>query len=193
MTRTYLVALAVLAGGCAKQAGRAPTKQAASSEGLLAGEVRVNVEGHPEVAPFEVLARSNRIEKAPCTRCHSLPLRQMKPVTPAAHWNVTVRHAKAETMNCQTCHADPNTGELRLLQGAAIGFDHAYKLCGQCHSAQEKDWAGGAHGKRAGGWAPPRVSLSCAGCHNPHAPAFDRRWPARAGRPEPIDSGESKE
>lgn len=173
--------------GCGGKAGRAPSRQAASSEPLLEGQARVAVEGHPEVAAFQILSRSGRLEKLPCTRCHSVPVAQMKPVKPAAHWNVALRHAKPETMNCQTCHAEPERGELRMMQGAPVAFDHVYRLCGQCHASQEKDWAGGAHGKRAAGWAPPRVSLSCTACHNPHAPAFDRRWPARAGRPEPME------
>lgn len=181
------VALTSSTIGCSGGAGRAASKQPASSEPLIEGLARVKVEGHPEVAPFEAAARIPRLTKMPCTRCHSVPLERMKPVKPAAHWEVVLKHAKPETMNCQTCHAEPAQGELRMMQGAAVSFDHVYKLCGQCHAAQERDWAGGAHGKRAAGWAPPRVSLSCTGCHNPHTPAFDHRWPARAGRPEPME------
>ena len=180
--------LAAMAIGCGGgNAGRPPSRQPASSDPLLEGRVRVTVEGHPEVAGFQILARGGRMEKLPCTRCHSVPVARMKPITPAAHWSVVLRHAKPDTMNCQTCHAQPESGELRMMQGAPVGFDHVYKVCGQCHAAQERDWAGGAHGKRAAGWAPPRVSFACTECHNPHAPAFDRRWPARAGRPEPME------
>ena len=39
------------------------------------------------------------------------------------------------------------------------------------------DWAGGAHGKRLAGWAPPRVSKTCVECHNPHQPQWDKRAP----------------
>ena len=71
---------------------------------------------------------------------------------------------------------------LRTLNGQAVAFDHAYQVCAQCHSSQAKDWAGGAHGKRLGGWAPPRVVASCTACHDPHRPALDKRWPSRASR-----------
>lgn len=182
-----LLAMLVCAGCGPEAVRRPPVAKAASSEPLLEGVKRVAVTGHSELPAFAVAARSAQMEKLPCTRCHTLPVAQMKPVKPAAHWNVAIKHAKAETMNCQTCHAEPEKGELRMMQGAAVGFDHAYQICGQCHAAQERDWAGGAHGKRAAGWAPPRVALSCTGCHNPHAPAFDRRWPARAGRTEPME------
>ncbi|MCC6537278.1 MAG: cytochrome C [Bryobacterales bacterium] len=186
--KLLLLAVALFASAaCRSDAGRPAAKQAASSEPLLEGRARVNVEGHAEVPGFAILARTAQMQKLPCNKCHTVPLAQMKPVKPAAHWNVVLKHAKPETMNCNTCHADADKGELRMMQGAPVGFDHAYKLCGQCHAAQEKDWAGGAHGKRAAGWAPPRVALSCTGCHNPHTPAFDRRWPARAGRPETTE------
>jgi cytochrome c553 len=65
-----------------------------------------------------------------------------------------------------------------------VSFDHSYQVCAQCHSRQASDWASGAHGKRAGGWAPPRVIYACAQCHNPHSPRWDTRWPAVAGRQE---------
>lgn len=188
MTRALAIfALLASALSCSHAVGRPAAKGSVSSEPFLEGLARVPVEGHAEAAPFHVAARVPHLPKMPCTRCHSVPLERMRPVKPAAHWTILLKHAKPETMNCQTCHAEPSRGELRLLQGAAVGFDHAYRVCGQCHAAQERDWAGGAHGKRAAGWAPPRVSLSCTACHNPHAPAFDRRWPARAGRPEPME------
>ncbi|MBM3724036.1 MAG: hypothetical protein FJW40_01235 [Acidobacteria bacterium] len=129
-------------------------------------------------APPGVVERAAFMEKAPCTRCHTVPLAAMSPVHPAAHWGVAQRHAPNETMQCQTCHADPVRGELRMLGGAPVGFDESHRLCGQCHARQQKDWAGGAHGKRATGWASARVAIGCTGCHNPHSPGFGRRLPA---------------
>ena len=85
-------------------------------------------------------------------------------------------------MGCTTCHATADVNELRTLTGTAVLFDHAYEICAQCHSTQKADWEGGAHGKRAGGWTPPRVVFNCTECHNPHRPAFASRWPAHAGR-----------
>jgi hypothetical protein len=188
MNRLAIVSFAALGlAGCRSPGGRPANLGAATSEPLLEGVKRVAVEGHAEVPTFSVASRAAQMEKLPCIRCHTVPVAQMKPVKPAAHWNIVLRHARAETMNCQTCHAEADKGELRMLQGVPVGFDHTYRLCGQCHAAQERDWAGGAHGKRVAGWAPPRVATNCTGCHNPHSPGFDRRWPARAGRPEPIE------
>ena len=68
---------------------------------------------------------------------------------------------------------------LNTLTGKSIDFNSSYKLCSQCHSSQFEDWKGGAHGKRIGGWAPPRASLTCVNCHNPHSPSFETRWPSR--------------
>jgi predicted CXXCH cytochrome family protein len=99
-----------------------------------------------------------------------------------AHWDVTVEHAPAAVMNCLTCHAANPGDALRTLRGTAVDFDHSYQVCAQCHARQADDWASGAHGKRAGGWAPPRVVLSCAQCHSPHDPRWDTRWPAVTGR-----------
>ena len=63
---------------------------------------------------------------------------------------------------------------------AKVTFDHSYQVCAQCHARQVSDWAGGAHGKRMGGWAPPRVVAGCPACHDPHRPAWETRWPAIA-------------
>jgi formate-dependent nitrite reductase cytochrome c552 subunit len=95
-----------------------------------------------------------------------------------AHWNIKLNHADATTMNCRTCHSAPETDKLTSLTGKAIDFEHSYQLCAQCHQEQKKDWSGGAHGKRLRSWAPPRVSMTCVSCHNPHSPAFEPRWPA---------------
>jgi hypothetical protein len=84
-------------------------------------------------------------------------------------------------MGCATCHA-ADAAALRLLGGEPVGFDHAYRLCAQCHSRQVADWAGGAHGKRVGGWVPPRVVYGCPECHDPHRPALGPRRPARPPR-----------
>jgi hypothetical protein len=140
----------------------------------------------PGIEPFQVLARETQLAKAPCGNCHALPVSELDRKRPAnqplAHWAVTLRHAPENVMTCATCHAGDTPGQLRLLGGAGVSIDHAYQVCAQCHSTQAADWAGGAHGKRAGGWAPPRISFNCTECHNPHQPAFAPRWPSHAGR-----------
>lgn len=138
------------------------------------------------VEPFSVLARQPRLTKAPCVSCHTQPLAAMRwngsDGRATAHWQVDLVHAPPSVMGCTTCHATADVNELRTLTGTAVLFDHAYEICAQCHSTQKADWEGGAHGKRAGGWTPPRVVFNCTECHNPHRPAFASRWPAHAGR-----------
>ena len=96
-----------------------------------------------------------------------------------AHWDITLNHANQEAMNCVTCHNGDNMDNLKSLTTHTIDFNKSYKLCSQCHQKEYKDWIGGAHGKRIESWAPPRVSMTCVNCHNPHSPSFDTKWPAR--------------
>lgn len=137
------------------------------------------------VPPFQVLARSPQLQKAPCASCHTLPIAAMRwsgeDGRTRAHWAIELVHAPTTVMTCATCHTPDRLDQLRTLAGSAVEFDHAYQVCAQCHSTQAADWVGGAHGKRASGWAPPRVVYSCTECHDPHQPALATRWPARAG------------
>lgn len=153
-----------------------------SSQDHLEGlkKVLVNLEND---SSFFVPERISNIKSFPCTNCHSKQLSELevdeKDFHKKAHWNIEFVHADKATMDCLTCHNEENLDELSTLTGQKISFNESYDLCGQCHSSQKKDWLGGAHGKRLGGWAPPRVSNSCVNCHNPHNPAFQPRWPAR--------------
>ena len=144
-----------------------------------------SVRGVQGVAPFFVATRTQAIERFPCQECHVQPLAELRAALPDgqdAHWGLEVdAHAPADVMTCTTCHAGSDMNELELLSGRQVSFDHVYLLCAQCHQTQADDWVGGAHGKRLGGWAPPRVTENCTGCHDPHAPAFPQRLPARAG------------
>lgn len=159
-----------------------------SSEATLVGIARVPVAGHN----FEVASRTPILERFPCSRCHDRPVAQMKLAAKgkkAAHWEIELKHAPAGVMSCESCHnLTAETDALHTLRGEPIAFDHSYQLCAQCHSRQVADWAGGAHGKRLGGWAPPRVVQACVGCHNPHQPHFQNRWPALAA---PVKPGAS--
>ena len=163
---------------------QAPSPNAGlSSEAFLAGAARVEVIGYANRPRFSVLARTPGIQKYPCTTCHTVPLAEMHGGAPRkrAHWEVTLQHAPAAVMACTTCHAGAELDTLRTLQGVKVAFDHSYQVCAQCHARQASDWAGGAHGKRVGGWAPPRVVAGCPACHDPHRPAWETRWPAVAG------------
>jgi hypothetical protein len=160
-----------------------------SAEDTLAGVARVPVAGHN----FETAARTTQMERFPCARCHDRPAAQMKVAAQgrrAAHWEIELKHAPDGVMSCESCHnVNTETDSLHTLRGNAIAFDHSYQLCAQCHSQQVADWTGGAHGKRLGGWAPPRVVQNCTGCHDPHSPRLQSRWPSVAA---PVIAGDQK-
>jgi hypothetical protein len=155
-----------------------------STAGMLRGEALERVEGHPDVHEFFVRSRDGKIEKTPCEQCHKVPLARMKhdgkDGKPAAHWAVELKHAPAHVMNCRTCHLEDSMDKLKTLTAAPVSYQQSHQLCAQCHSKEAADWAGGAHGKRVAGWAPPRVAQTCVECHDPHQPAFTSRLPARA-------------
>lgn len=135
-------------------------------------------EGNKE---FYISERKSQITSYSCSECHNQPIKLLKDtqVGKKAHWDIVLNHANKETMNCNTCHAKDNMNELRSITNKAIDLNLSHKLCSQCHQKEGKDWVGGAHGKQIGGWAPPRLSQTCTGCHNPHSPSFEKRWPAQ--------------
>jgi hypothetical protein len=131
---------------------------------------------------FLIPERKSQITSFNCTECHTQPIEKLKQDQvgeKAAHWNIKLVHAGVEIMNCATCHTSNNMDNLHSLTNSEIDFNYSYKLCSQCHQQEFKDWKGGAHGKQLGGWAPPRLSNTCVNCHNPHKPAFEKRWPVR--------------
>ena len=193
--RIICIVLACLLASCAKKGhehsllervreAREPNANGGlTDESYLDGVERVKAEGFPNISEFFVAARTPHIERFPCSRCHkdSLPLLVKRSASEGkkAHWSVGLEHAPQQTMTCKTCHGEGKMEELVTINGAGVNMNVSYQVCGQCHSKQLQDWAGGAHGKRLGGWASPRVILSCAGCHNPHKPKLASRLPAR--------------
>lgn len=131
---------------------------------------------------FFVPNREQSLTAFPCSNCHTDDVGALKTALGTeeklAHWDQELHHANATIMNCETCH-DTKTNELVSLTGERIGFNNSYLLCGQCHQGEQKDWAGGAHGKRIGGWANPVVRETCVNCHNPHNPGFESKMPER--------------
>ncbi|WP_062061543.1 cytochrome c3 family protein [Aquimarina longa] len=130
---------------------------------------------------FLIPERKGKIKSYACIECHSKPLDQMQNSAEykKAHWDIKLVHATKDMMDCMTCHNGNNMNKLTSLTGKEIDFNRSYKLCSQCHTSQFDDWKGGAHGKKIVGWAPPRASMTCVNCHNPHNPSFKKRWPAR--------------
>jgi len=133
---------------------------------------------------FWTETRKDKIERFKCSQCHN-----NKPVTitnaaKIAHGTIVLNHGGNEKqLACFTCHDREERDLLTTESGEPVDLDHSYELCGQCHFRQKKDWVGGAHGKRVGYWAGKRVVKSCTACHNPHAPRFEKRWPATYSSP----------
>ena len=184
------VLLVLAAHGCRWAAEEAPAPPPAHAFETDAAELRdlkhiPHVPVHEGVqgyggASFFVTTRTSQMKQYPCSACHLGPL--AAPVDGEVdrremHVDIPSDHASKETMSCRTCHDAGGMDGLRLFDGTSVSFDHAYRLCAQCHFEQVTDWAGGAHGKRLAGWKGKRVVMNCAECHDPHAPGWDVRWP----------------
>ncbi|MEJ2575554.1 MAG: cytochrome C [Gammaproteobacteria bacterium] len=128
--------------------------------------------GMPE---FEVIQSTRDTEMHPCGNCHRWAESDPTPrPLQAPHDNFVLRHGlhgKGQFW-CFTCHDLAGDGSLRTLDGEPLGFDEAYLLCTQCHVDKGRDWAFGAHGKRADNWRGPRRVYNCTACHYQHAPAL---------------------
>lgn len=160
------------------EAKQTPYHGKLSSEELLEGTELISItEGE---YTFLIPERKGQIKSYACIECHSKPVAQMKGnEIQKAHWDIKINHASTETMNCATCHNPEDMNQLNTLIGANVDFNLSHKLCIQCHSTQFEDWKGGAHGKKVAGWAPPRASMTCVNCHNPHSPGFEKKWPVQ--------------
>ena len=163
-----------------------------TSDQLLAGTELIKItEGEHT---FLIPERKGKIKSFACIECHSEPLTKMKSsVGQKAHWDIKLNHANSETMNCTTCHNGEDMNALNTLTGKKIDINLSHKLCAQCHSSQFEDWKGGAHGKKVAGWAPPRASMTCVNCHNPHSPSFETRWPAQFNTQKGIERKDNLE
>ncbi|CAM2007083.1 cytochrome c3 family protein [Acanthopleuribacter pedis] len=195
LTRMCLLSLLMLVG-CSGPKPPHPARVAdtiAAHEGPVQGpdtahltaelnRVRAEFPGRLQAADFFVETRVNQLKQAPCAQCHAAPVDLDK--APKAHWDIQLEHAGNHMMQCSTCH-DPgdHKSSLIFLSGAALSMDHVYQQCGQCHFEQLRDWEGGAHGQRVAAWSGERVVRNCTGCHDPHQPAFPKRWPVHAARP----------
>ena len=151
----------------------------------LKGAERKVVEGFsgPGQTPFAVHTREDAIGQYPCSLCHEKALVQPAQASAERRWgHLDIQPSHPERANCQTCHNYDDLQTLKLEDGSTVGFDQAYQLCARCHFDQARDWAGGAHGKRMGGWKGIRVVMNCTDCHDPHAPTFAPRMPVAGPR-----------
>ncbi|RFC43030.1 MAG: hypothetical protein DUW69_002282 [Verrucomicrobia bacterium] len=127
-----------------------------------------------------------------CYGCHEKgkppPIRydaNQKIIVPKEHSDVVMGHGSHDRNNlCYNCHNEQNLLTLQVRDGREVGFDNIPQLCGSCHGPNLRDWEAGAHGRTSGYWDRSLGTadrLSCANCHNPHAP----RIPTRESAPAP--------
>lgn len=108
----------------------------------------------------------------PCMDCHgSIPPNPERRPLEAMHADIVLHHDE-EHRWCLDCHDLNDRDHLRLASGTLVPFTESYRLCGQCHGTQYRDWRTGIHGKRTGYWNGSKRYLLCVHCHNPHSPRF---------------------
>jgi len=157
-------------------------KYAISSDYLVGDIEKIAITNKANDTLFFIPNRTDHLLSFPCSSCHTTDLNKMNsqdPLGKKAHWQIKLNHATKGDLTCFTCHSAVNLEQLTLISNKKISLNQSQKLCAQCHSTQSNDWLGGAHGKQLGSWLPPRVSNTCVSCHNPHSPAFEKRWPSR--------------
>jgi hypothetical protein len=127
---------------------------------------------------FRIETRKDIIKRFKCSQCHNNQTVTTANALEIAHGDMDLIHGgKDKPLACFTCHNKEERDYLVTEKGSRIDMDHSYQMCGQCHFRQKIDWVGGAHGKRISNWKGTRVVKNCTGCHDPHAPLFDKRWP----------------
>ena len=181
--KTYLTLVLVLAGvliSCTPEVEAEYSEKALPEVAHKLQKIKshpVELEGYKA---FFVAERTSKMSQFACSSCHEgeLPARQEGQArSELMHLDIEMKHAAGSIMDCRTCHNEKDMDTLRLNNGTPVSFNHAYKMCSQCHFEQGKDWAGGAHGKRLHSWYGKRVVMNCTECHDPHSPAFDQRHP----------------
>lgn len=111
----------------------------------------------------------------PCMDCHGekdLPPNPTRREMVDKHTNIKLVHHDEEHRWCLDCHDLNDRDFLHLAGGEKVPFTESYRLCGQCHGTQYRDWKVGIHGKRTGFWNGPKRYMLCVNCHNPHSPHF---------------------
>lgn len=108
----------------------------------------------------------------PCMDCHeSITADPERRPLEGMHADIVFHHDE-EHRWCLDCHDVNDRNQLHLASGALVPFTESYRLCGQCHGTQYRDWRSGIHGKRTGYWDGSKRYMLCVHCHNPHSPHF---------------------
>ncbi|MBS1153363.1 MAG: Doubled motif (Paired 1), partial [Myxococcaceae bacterium] len=110
-----------------------------------------------------------------CMDCHGekdLPPNPLRRQLEDKHTNIKLINHDEEHRWCLDCHDLNDRDSLHLAGGELVPFTESYRLCGQCHGPQYRDWKVGIHGKRTGYWNGAKRYLLCVNCHNPHNPRF---------------------
>jgi hypothetical protein len=138
-----------------------------------------------------VVARTPSLATFSCERlCHArLPRDPSRRELRAFHTDKRLDHGATLTW-CTFCHQDDALDELRLIDGARVPFDEAYRVCAQCHAERHRDWTRGVHGATTGSWRDVGRRRSCPACHNPHDP---HRTTFDALPPPPRERGRETE
>jgi hypothetical protein len=126
---------------------------------------------------FWTEARKDKVRRYKCSQCHNNKEVKVVKAAEMAHGDIVQVHGGREPLACFTCHKKDERDFLVTEKGVKVDMDHVYQMCAQCHFRQQKDWVGGAHGKRISYWAGQRVVKNCTFCHDPHSPRFEKRWP----------------
>jgi hypothetical protein len=109
----------------------------------------------------------------PCSSCHEGMEVNTQKRELGEHTNIALRHAPEALSWCFGCHEAKNRDKLHLVNGELIDFTESYRLCGQCHGTNYRDWKAGIHGKRIGYFTGGRRTyFLCVNCHSPHDPKF---------------------
>jgi hypothetical protein len=151
---------------------------------LALPENTVRVRARYQGGLFWTETRKDKLERFKCSQCHNNKPVRVELAADMAHGDVKLNHGSREKpLSCFTCHNKEERDFLETEEGMKLEMDHSYQMCGQCHFRQQKDWVGGAHGKRVANWAGKRVVQNCVSCHNPHSPRFEKRWPVTYSPP----------
>ncbi|MFT5171429.1 MAG: hypothetical protein ACI9BD_001206 [Candidatus Marinamargulisbacteria bacterium] len=83
----------------------------------------------------ELLERTSQMAQFKCSNCHTGKTnKNMK----SPHGRISTPHGKSEIQNCFTCHNEKSRDYLNSSISPKISFNHAAKLCYQCHSILER-------------------------------------------------------